>query len=84
MNKTQLTLLAELLLVASDELGNNHCNDFPLLNTPENYQFVTEMIAASSDPDDEPNISSDGSLIYIMDWQLADYFRELVLAEAAE
>lgn len=68
--------------MASDEFSNHTCNDYVIENTPENLDFVYGIIEASDYPEDEPNISSDGKEIYLMDWQITNYLIEVLKAES--
>ena len=77
MNETQRKITAEMLDIASDEFIRHGCNDFALDNTPENLQFIKDMIAQSDYPEDEPMIC-DGEIL-TMDWIVMRYCRDLLL-----
>lgn len=80
LNKTEWTILAQLLEMAADEFGNHGCNDFELPNTPENREFMERMELWNSGPNGEPmplNVSRDGKQIYTMDSSLMYYFKYL-------
>jgi hypothetical protein len=82
LTKTQLSIAAKMFDLAAAAYSNNGCNDFELDNTPENLEFMRGMIAASDYPEDEPQISRDGTKIYMMDWAVMRYLVELLESEA--
>lgn len=85
MTKAQLKIVAELLEIAADIFHNHGCNDYEIENTPENLEFVKQMIAADSDedePDEELEISEDGELIYLHDAMTMQYLSDLLKKES--
>ena len=66
-----LRISARLLLEAGDEFSNHGCNDFVLLNTPENREFVTAMLQDSEQPLE--SALDEREQIYINDWQAMHY-----------
>ena len=81
MSKMQFKVAAEMLDMAADHFANHHCNDYEIENTPANREFVQAMIADSDYPADVPNVSKDGSVIYLMDWQVMRYCYQLLKSE---
>lgn len=82
MTKTQLLMTAKMLEMASDTFSNQGCNDLYLENTPENLEFVKDMIACSDFPTDIPYISPDGKGILVMDIDVMDHCRDALIAES--
>lgn len=84
MNPTQKRIAAQMLEMASDEFGNHISNDFELENTLDHLEFVRGMIAASDYPEEVPNMSDDGKVIYLMDWMVMRYCMRLLRNEATQ
>jgi hypothetical protein len=81
IHSVEARIAAEMLELAADEFGNHGCNDFELDNTPENLAFVKRLIAAGDYPEDEPNLSGDGTKIYLMDWLIMGYCADVLKGE---
>jgi DUF4097 and DUF4098 domain-containing protein YvlB len=72
LNDAELIWTSKMLKMYVEELSNRTSNDFRIANTPDNLRMVQDMRKTQTDP--MPiHISSDGSGIYIMDWELAGY-----------
>jgi hypothetical protein len=83
MNKVDARLAAQMLRIASSEFGNHGCNDYELPNTPENLAFVKRLNVAAGYHEDELNISENGKVIYLINYQIMDYCAK-VLEEYAD
>jgi hypothetical protein len=81
LTSAELTAIAELLQKASDEFSNHGCNDYKLLNTPENKIMLVEMIKANGDEESmeeeiEEVMSCKNKNIYTYDWWLMSYLAD--------
>jgi hypothetical protein len=81
LTSAELTAIAELLQKASDEFSNHGCNDYQLLNTPENKIMLVEMIKANGDEESmeeeiEEVMSCKKKNIYTYDWWLMSYLAD--------
>lgn len=83
LTKTQLGIAADMLDLAYEEFSNHNYTSFAIENTPQNMEFVQEMIKASERPSDRLRLSDDEQMIYFIDWQAMAYCRDL-LRKAAE
>ncbi len=81
MTNSQRNLAATFLKQYSDDLGNNGCNDYDMPNTPENYQFVKDMLKWNNGRDEIPRLSPDGETIYTQDFFIASYLADLLIKE---
>jgi hypothetical protein len=78
LSNEQLTILAELLDIASDEFCNHGCNDFDIKNTPENVEMIKHMYG---EDEAEDFLEGQGNEICTNDWMLMDYFKRKIEAE---
>lgn len=78
LHRTEARVAADLLDLAADKFSNHGCNDFELPNTPEHLELTRRLIAASDYPEDEPQLSADGTAIYLMDWQVMRYCADVL------
>lgn len=83
LTKTQLTFAADMLHLAYNYFINHEYNNYAIAATPVNIAFVQSMIKAGDYPDDALKLSEGGQIIYVMDWEIMIYCRDL-LRQAAE
>ena len=86
-SKLELTLIAEFLKVAKDELGKHGCNDYSLPNTQENVDLLNAMEQHNVGPGNEPDevyvYDPSAKKLDTMDFCIAGYLSALA-AEAAK
>jgi hypothetical protein len=76
LTPTQRKIAAHMLRLAAESYSNHGCNDFELPNTPNNLQFVKDMIAQSDYMEDAPSIHN-GNLL-MLDWEVMEYCADLL------
>lgn len=72
-------LIANLLNMAADEFSNHGCNDYPLANTQENRQIVSDAYRGDDDEWADEILTFKGEKLYTMDWLLMRHFAQKVL-----
>jgi hypothetical protein len=78
LNKAELSLIQELLKLASEQFGNHGCNDYQIKNTPDNKTLLCKLIEWNDDPlqikEDLPEVlSSKKKVLNTQDFSLMDY-----------
>ena len=78
MTEAEIKTLLDFLEDLSNEYGNAGCNDFTLLNTPENLEMVISAIKYGYRDDDQKEVlenilSKDKKTIRTVDFVVLDY-----------
>ncbi len=63
-----------MLKQASEDFSNDSCNEFPLKNTDENWEFFLRYLDYMNDDDSDDRIRpGQHQSLYVIDWQLCNF-----------
>lgn len=69
-----------LLRDAADQVSNNTCNDYAIPDTPENREFIIDMMKYHNDDEFDIDQAISSGQLYTLDWMVLDYIAYLVEA----
>ena len=81
ISKALLNISADMLDMAADEYASHVCNDYEITNTPENLNFVKDMIRSGFMDGEELEGNENDSMLSVSDFNIMSYCAYLLRTE---